>query len=35
MPILLCIIEFVDFDAPKIIFLISHHEDIHTIQSLI
>ena len=35
MPILLCVIEFVDFDAPKIIFLITHLDDIHTFQSLI
>ena len=34
MPVLFCIIELVYFDAPKIIFLFTHLDDIHTFQPL-
>ena len=34
MPVLFCVIELVYFIAPKIIFLITHHDDIYTFQPL-
>ena len=34
MTVLFCIIELVYFDAPEIIILITHLDDVHTFQPL-